>query len=149
MNNTHLPEDVQAGGGREEIMSALFAHMVIQQTNMALMLLGKTPHPETGQTMQDLESARLFIDQMEMLEFKTRGNLDKEEEKLLKQSLTALRMAFVESIDDQAGQPRNSPSAPAREPAKSSEPAGPPVESGQPASPPGEDESRKKFTKKY
>ena len=40
---------------REEFLSALFANMVIQQTNMAMMLLGKVAHPETGQFIQDID----------------------------------------------------------------------------------------------
>src|SRR5437667_7396306 len=94
MNGTPLSKDVLANASGEEMMSSLFVGLVVQQTNMALMLLGRMPHPETGQTMQDIESAKLFIDQLEMLEGKTRGNLDKQEDKLLKQSLTALRLAF-------------------------------------------------------
>src|SRR5436305_11535318 len=94
---TEHPGDDLANASREEIMSALFANMVIQQTNMAMMLLGKVAHPETGQFIQDLETAKMFIDQMEMLEAKTKGNLTKQEEGLLKQGLTALRMAFVEA----------------------------------------------------
>ena len=39
---------------REEMRSALFAQLVVQQTNMALMLLGQVPHPETGETVRDL-----------------------------------------------------------------------------------------------
>ena len=79
--------------------SALFAQMVMQQSSMAMMLLGKTAHPETGKIVRDLEAARLFIDQLEMLEFKTKGNLNQEEAALLKQSLMSLRMAFVEAVD--------------------------------------------------
>ncbi|MDB6108755.1 MAG: hypothetical protein JWR69_505, partial [Pedosphaera sp.] len=56
-DSTHMPEDALANASREEIMSALFANMVIQQTNMAMMLLGKVAHPETGQFIQDLETA--------------------------------------------------------------------------------------------
>ena len=40
-----------------------------------MMMTGKVAHPETGQTMRDLEAAKLFIDTLEMLEAKTRGNL--------------------------------------------------------------------------
>src|SRR2546423_13729060 len=83
----------------EEMMSALFAHMVMQQSNIAMMMLGKVAHPETGKTMHDLEGAKLFIDQLEMLEAKTKGNLSKEEENLLKQSLMSLRLAFVEAVN--------------------------------------------------
>lgn len=91
--------DVMENLGREEIQSALFANLIVQQTNMALMFLGRVPHPETGQVMKELDNAKFFIDQIEMLEVKTKGNLSKQEETLLKQSLTALRMAFVEAIE--------------------------------------------------
>src|SRR5271168_4369567 len=104
MNETKPnPEDALANASREEIMSALFANMVIQQTNMAMMLLGKAPHPETGQFFHDLEAAKMFIDQLEMLEIKTKGNLNKQEEGLLKQALTALHMTFVSAMETPAG----------------------------------------------
>ena len=47
MNESNDP--VPANATREDIISALFANMVIQQTNMAMMFLGLVPHPETGQ----------------------------------------------------------------------------------------------------
>src|ERR1051325_11242883 len=84
---------------REELMSALFANMVLQQTNLAMMFLGRTPHPETGEHVRDLEMAQMFIDQLEMLETKTKGNLSRQEETLLRQSLTAVRMAYVEAVN--------------------------------------------------
>src|SRR5664279_1037515 len=99
MNDPHVSEEMPASGSPDEIRSALFAHMVMQQSSMAMMLLGKTAHPETGQIVRDLEAAKFFIDQLEMLEFKTKGNLNQEEAALLKQSLMSLRMAFVESVD--------------------------------------------------
>src|SRR5688500_2049589 len=103
MNEPHPDEDALAGASKEEIMSALFANLVIQQTNMAMMMMGKMAHPETGQAYKDLESAKLFIDQLEMLEFKTKGNLEKREQHLLNQSLTAVRLAFVEAMENQNG----------------------------------------------
>ncbi len=82
---------------REEVLSALFANLVVQQTNMAFMFLGRIPHPENGKIVKDLESAKFFIDGLEMLEFKTKGNLDRQEQALLNQSLTSLRLAFIEA----------------------------------------------------
>src|SRR5712671_3834257 len=140
MNDTTSPPATPANSSREEIMSALFASMVNQQTNMALMLLGKLPHPETGETIREIDSARMFIDQLEMLALKTRGNLDPQEEKLLKQSLTALRMAFVEAVDQPTGRPEPAPAAGASETARSAQPAPPADTAGQST----EDESRKK-----
>ncbi len=95
-------------------MSALFADLVVQQTNTALLLLGHIAHPETGKVMQDLETARLFIDQLEMLAVKTRGNLKREEDQLLQQSLMNLRMLFVQAVEqqDKRSAPKESPASP-------------------------------------
>jgi hypothetical protein len=129
--------------------SALFAHLVMQQSSMAMMLMGKTAHPETGQVVRDLDAAKLFIDLLEMLEFKTKGNLDPEEAALLKQSLMSLRMAFVEAVDASPPPPAES------RPEKGSPPSGgapnaKPNDAAVPPSPsPGEEEHHKKFTKKY
>src|ERR1041384_1792938 len=98
MNTPNTPPQEMEEMTPEQIMSAMFANMVIQNTNMALMFLGKVPHPQTGQPVKDLESAPMFIDQLEMIAYKTRGNLDHEEQRLLRQSLVSLRMAFVEDL---------------------------------------------------
>ena len=126
---------------REEMMSALFAHLVIQNTNMALMLLGQIPHPESGERLHDVEAARVFIDQLEMLEAKTKGNLSREEEKLLKQSLTHLRMTFVEVA-------ANPPKAETSKAPEVAPPAEPKIESPAAGSE-AEAESRKRFSKKF
>lgn len=127
------------GFSREEMMSALFAQLVIQQSNMAMLLMGKTPHPQTGETVRDIEAARLFIDQLEMLEAKTKGNLSKNEEQLLKQSLMSLRMAFVDAVESPAADEKKPEAVPPAGESKTIEAK----------TEPAEDESKKKFTKKY
>lgn len=151
-DSTPQSEDALDNASREEILAALFANMVIQQTNMAMMLMGKAPHPETGQTIKDLESARMFIDQLEMLEAKTKGNLNKQEEGLLKQALAAVHMTFVEAMDEESGGGRK----PFQGAAESAQKPSPAPETKSSAAPPaveapsaGADESRKKFSKKY
>lgn len=141
------------GMSREEAMAALFANMVMQQTNMALMFLGKVPHPESGKEVRDLEMAQLFIDQLEMLEAKTKGNLDKREEGLLKQSLTAVRLAFVEAVQSQPaptagpGEPGVGTARGPETPAAAQPGQAPPASKPEAAEP--EAESHKKFSKKY
>ena len=120
--------------------SALFAQLVMQQANMAMMLMGQTPHPETGQVVKDLEAAGFFIDQLEMLEVKTKGNLSDPEAKLLKQSLMSLRMAFVDSAEKPASAPTQAKAPETPSPAQ--QPSAAPEEKPQ-------EEDRKKFTKKY
>lgn len=131
---------------REEEFSFLFAQMVMQQSNMAMMFMGKVAHPESGKVVQDLEAARLFIDQLEMLEARTRGNLTKEEAALLKQTLMNLRLMFVDAIEtspsgDKETHPESAPETAATKPSEPSIAPG--------ASAAEEEESRKKFTKKY
>jgi uncharacterized membrane protein YccC len=139
MSDPQFSEPEASGASRDEILSARFAQMVMQQVNLAMMLLGKTPHPQTGQAVRDLEGARMFIDQLEMLEAKTKGNLSKEEQTLLQQSLMSLHLAFVEAVE-----------SPAPEPAK---PTAAAPAAGSPAdmapAPSSEEETKKKFSKKY
>ncbi len=134
-----------AGADQEQVRSALFAQLVLQQSNMALMLLGKVAHPESGQTVRDLEAARLFIDELEMLEVKTKGNLTKDESNLLKQTLMTLRLAFVEAAEEPAPKAESKPEPQKPEPATGS----PPANSSTPPPASAEDEHRKKFSKKY
>lgn len=137
-DTTNPAEDLNAPITREEMMSALFAQLVVQQSNMAMLLLGKVPHPQTGEIVRDIDAARLFIDQLEMLEAKTKGNLTKEEGQLLKQSLMSLRMAFVDAVQTPAPEPNKPEATP---------PAENKIEAGPEAA--ADAESKKKFTKKY
>jgi hypothetical protein len=137
------------------MLSAMFASLVMQHTNMALIFLGHAPNPQTGQKSQDLDHARYFIDQLEMLEAKTKGNLSKPEEAMLKQSLTNLRLAFVEA----ANHPEKAPAAPAPAPTPGDSPASPPTDEEETPidepvlpgekTPEADAESKKIFTKKY
>jgi hypothetical protein len=143
--------DSKPAAGQADVTSAMFASLVIQNANMALIFLGQSPNPQTGKVSQDLEHARYFIDQLEMLEVKTKGNLAKQEAALLNQSLTSLRLAFVEAVehpmvDSESGAPAGPPTdeqeTPVVEPALPGEVI-PPA----PAAPAAE--SQKKFSKKY
>ena len=153
MNNPDHPEAVAAAGDKE-LMTAMFASLVVQQTNMASIFLGLAPHPQTGQVAQDLEHAKYFIDQLEMLAAKTRGNLDKREEALLQQSLTSLRLAFVEAVSKPAAPAPGADLGAEKEksapPPAAAEAAPPSSETKTPGSvPPAAEDSRKKFSKKY
>jgi len=147
MSDSHDSPNDLTGASPAQMQSALFASMVLQQTNMAMMFLGQVPHPDSGKTVTDLEAAQMFISQMEMLEVKTKGNLTKQEEALLKQSLTAVRMAFVDAVEhpEKPGEAPKPPEPPAAE-TPAPQPDAPPAETPAPAA---DAESRKKFSKKY
>ena len=87
----------------------------------------------------------MFIDQLEMLETKTKGNLTREESGLLKQSLMSLRLSFVEAVE--SDQTKTTAAAQPTAPAPAS--AGIAPTDTSPASAAADEEHRKKFSKKY
>jgi hypothetical protein len=124
----------------ETLHSALFEHLVQHLASMATLMLGVQPRPDSGEHVFDLEGARLFIDQLEMLAVKTRGNLTAGENQLLQNTLTGVRLLFVQAAN-------NPPPAPAPAPAAS--PVAEPPPSPAPASSGEEAGSAKRFSKKY
>ncbi len=132
-------------------LSQRFIEFVMMQAQNAALFLGQIPNPQTGQGEVNLELAKMFIDQLGMIQEKTRGNLTNEETAVLRNTLTNLQMAFVEVSQQSRGEipaasPQPAPPAPPDEPAVTSVPAEP---STAPVTPQAETESRKKFTKSY
>ncbi len=74
-----------------------FIEFVMLQAQQTSIFLGKIPNPTTGKTTQNLEAARIFIDQLEMLREKTRGNLSTEESEILGHILSDLHFGYVEA----------------------------------------------------
>jgi Domain of unknown function (DUF1844) len=132
-------------------MTQRFIEFVVMQAQNAALFLGQIPNPKTGEPEVNLDLARMFIDQLAMIQEKTRGNLTSEEAKVLSNALSNLQMAYVEVARETprgAAQPEVPEAGP---PPKSTEE--PPAAKGEPSapitSPESETESRKKFTKSY
>lgn len=90
-------EEQEAAGGPGDLPPPVFAELVRQHYIQALMGLGGVEDPRTGKPMPpDLPLARFHIELLAMLEAKTKGNLEKEEEDFLRTALYELRMAFVQ-----------------------------------------------------
>ena len=123
-------------------MTQRFIEFVLMQAQNAALFLGQIPNPQTGKGEVNLEVAKMFIDQLAMIQEKTRGNLTNEESTVLRNTLSNLQLAYVELVrggtSPMPPQQEAPPCAPAPEPATH--------ESG-PTTPEGE--SRKKFTKSY
>ena len=62
----------------------------------AALFLGQIPNPKTGEGEVNLELAKMFIDQLAMIQEKTRGNLSSEEAAVLRNTLANLQMVYVE-----------------------------------------------------
>src|SRR5450432_1879635 len=81
-------------------MSQRFIEFILMQAENAALMLGLRPHPATGRPEINLEMARIFIDQLEMIREKTRGNLSAEETKVLAKMLGDLQFAYVRVSGD-------------------------------------------------
>ncbi|HEY5894998.1 MAG TPA: DUF1844 domain-containing protein [Chthoniobacterales bacterium] len=127
-------------------MAQRFIEFVMLQSQNAALFLGQFPHPHTGETEVNLDAARMFIDQLEMIQEKTRGNLSSDESRVIGNALTSLRMAYVE-VSRGGGEPpaEHEPAPVAVEPPEVEQSA--PAESI--ASTEAPSDSRKKFTKSY
>jgi Domain of unknown function (DUF1844) len=129
-------------------MTQRFIEFVMMHAQNAALFLGQIPNPKTGEAEINLDLARMFIDQLEMIQEKTRGNLTTEETTVLRNALASLQMAFVEASGGKGGgfsetdEPLPESGGAASSGPVESEPASPP-------SVPSESESKKKFTKKY
>src|SRR4051794_22058637 len=93
-------------------LSQRFIEFVMMHAQNAALFLGQIPNPRTGEGEVNLELARLFIDQLAMIQEKTRGNLTNEEATVLRNALSNLQMAFVEVARSQGGQGSAEPAAP-------------------------------------
>ena len=74
---------------------ASFISLVMSLASNAAAALGMMPHPVTGETGVDLKTAKHWIDVLGMLEKKTAGNLDPQEEQMVEGLLADLRMQYV------------------------------------------------------
>lgn len=71
----------------ETLVSMLFTQ--------ALAALGQIPGPDGKPTPVNKPFAKYFIDSLEMLGEKTKGNLSDDESMMISETLHAMRMAFV------------------------------------------------------
>src|SRR6266404_2793963 len=122
-------------------LSQRFIEFVIMQAQNAALFLGQIPNPKTGEPEVNLDLARMFIDQLAMIQEKTRGNLTSEETKVLSNALSNLQMAYVE-VARETPQGAAPPPQPTEQPSAGTPEASAPITSTEP-----ETESRKKFTK--
>ena len=128
-------------------MTQRFIEFVMMHAQNAALFLGQIPNPKTGEAEINLDLARMFIDQLEMIQEKTRGNLTNEEAMVLRNALSNLQMAYVEASGAAGPQRTAQPEPP--QPAPSQPASGAPEQSPAIASSESEPESRKKFTKSY
>jgi hypothetical protein len=126
-------------------MAQRFIEFVLMQAQNAAFVLGQIPHPQTGKAEVNLDLARLLIDQLAMIQEKTKGNLNKDEAQILANTLSNLQIAFVEAVREQRSERKTDtpprPAEPEPEPKIETPTAETPAAS--------ESEGKKKFVKSY
>ena len=96
--DTPDPPPVDEAPGPADLPGVDFASFCLSLATSALYHLGLVADPETGQPSEpNFPVARQTIDTLVLLQEKTRGNLTDEEQGLLTNLLTELRMRFVEA----------------------------------------------------
>jgi hypothetical protein len=87
---SHLEDTTEAGG-------VTFSSLLLMFGTTALVHLGVTPDPGSGQTSPDVNQAKQIIDLLGVLQEKTKCNLTPEESSLLESLLFDLRMRYLEA----------------------------------------------------
>ena len=85
-----------AGPGGQEIPEASMQFLISMLSSQVMMAMGFLPTPDGQQPPVDLPLAKHFIDLLAVLDEKTKGNLNEEEQSMMTESLHQFRMAYVQ-----------------------------------------------------
>ena len=88
--------EVSDGGGAGRMPPATFEFLVHTLFTQALLAFGRIPNPITNKAVKNVATAKHFLDTLDMLDEKTRGNLTSDERKLLEEVQHQLRTLYVE-----------------------------------------------------
>jgi len=134
-----MPDDTKQ---RNDLNKVLFMNLVMMLASSAMQQMGKLVNPMTQKTEVNLEGAQVTIDLLTMVQTKTKGNLDKDEEKMLTDLLTSLQLNYVSTAEAAAAGKKEAPAVEQPAAAASTPP---------PASPPPGTDTKKdpKFRKSY
>ena len=77
-------------------LEASFSTLILSIASSAAMALGLAPHPETQEVNKDLKMARFNIDLLVLLQSKTKGNLEEDEQKFLESVISDLQLKYVQ-----------------------------------------------------
>jgi len=94
-----MSEEVKSSFAGVKPPPATLTSLVEIHALQVLIFTGRQPNPRTGKTEKNLDFAKHNIDMLEMLQEKTKGNLDEEEAGALEQYLHLARMAYVEAAE--------------------------------------------------
>ena len=94
----HDHEHKESAGDSMEVD---FLNYITSLGFQALICLGEIAHPLTNKTEQNLNQAKFLIDTLAMMKDKTKGNLTKQGEGLLQNSIYELQLKYVDKTQGQ------------------------------------------------
>jgi Domain of unknown function (DUF1844) len=77
-----------------------FQDLVLMLATMAAVHFGEVGDPVTGEKQKNMPAAGQMIDLLSVLQAKTQGNLDPDEQQLLDTLLYQLRLRFIDASKD-------------------------------------------------
>lgn len=87
-------------------MKPTFLHIIQVYQLEGMVALGKMLNPGTNTITKNMDHARYVVDALEILSEKTKGNLSSEEASFLENTLTTMRLNYVQ----ETGSPSIAPS---------------------------------------
>jgi hypothetical protein len=81
---------------KQELPSIDFITFILSLASSVQVHFGMIPNPATGKAEKNLGLAKQTIDILGVMQEKTKGNLDKQEEQLIESILYELRLKYVE-----------------------------------------------------
>ena len=94
-NDTQSKHQEKSNG--QPLPEVNFNSLIFSLSSSALFHLGEIADPQSGEKRQDLPLAKHSINIIAMLQEKTKGNLDDEEEKFIENILADLRWRYVKA----------------------------------------------------
>ena len=90
-----MAKDISQDKNSNQSNPVNFSTFILSLASATFIDMGVIEDPQTKTKKKDLSSAKQHIDLLQMLQEKTRGNLDDEERGLLERILRDLRLQFV------------------------------------------------------
>lgn len=84
----------------DKIREVQFISLIMTIEESAMYGLGKLANPVTQKAAKNFTQAKASIDMLEMLSEKTKGNLNDQEKRFLENTLTQLRLNYVEEVSE-------------------------------------------------
>lgn len=81
---------------RQKEQEKLYAYLISTSQSSALIALGIVKNPMSQKSSQNLEQTSHYIRLLEMLEYKTKGNISEYEKMMLINTLSDLKMKLIE-----------------------------------------------------